>query len=234
MPATEPIHFENLRANLAEVRRLVEIHAELTGTERGRRHNVAILNKSGIVLVVACWEAFVEDLATHSFSWLLAQARSPDAFPKKVLALASKEYREAADARRVWELAGEGWRTALERHKADVLKRHVGKLNTPRAAQVDALFGDLVGLGLVSTSWVWGGVSNAKVKLSLDDLVTLRGEIAHRAKTSRPVLKKEVRVATELVERLAVHSSNHVRQFLMTKIAGPEPWREYVVAEPAG
>ncbi len=227
MPSSQPLHFENLRVNLVEVTRLVEIHTELTGDARGRRHGVAILNKSGIVLVVACWEAFVEDLATHAFNWLLAHANGPDAFPKKVLTLASKEYREAPDARRVWELAGDGWRAALEKHKADVLKRHVGKLNTPRAAQVDALFGDLVGLALVSQSWVWGGVSNAKVKGSLEELVTRRGEIAHRVKTSRPVLKKEVRSASDLVERLAIRSSNTARTFLMTKIVGPEPWPEF-------
>lgn len=226
MSPPRPTHLDNLSANLAEATRLVEIHTELTGEGRGRRHNVAILNKSGIVLVVACWEAYIEDLATNGFTWLLANAATPTAFPTKVLTLASKEHREAADARRVWELAGDGWRTALERHRAVVLDRYVGKLNTPRPAQVDSLFGDLIGLAMVSSSWRWGGVPNEKIKDSLEELVTRRGEIAHRVKTSRAVLKREVKSATELVERLAIRTSNTVRQFLMTKVAGPEPWHE--------
>jgi hypothetical protein len=49
----DPIHFENLNSNISEVLRLVEIHTKMTGSGRGRRHNVAILNKSGIVLMVS-------------------------------------------------------------------------------------------------------------------------------------------------------------------------------------
>lgn len=52
---------------------------------------MAILNKSGIVLAVSCWEAFVEDLASHAFNWLLEHAKAPTVFPRKVLTLASRE-----------------------------------------------------------------------------------------------------------------------------------------------
>src|SRR5262245_723288 len=106
----DPLHIENLNSNIKEVERLVEIHAALTGSKRGRGRDVAILNKSGIVLAVSCWEAFVEDLASHGFNWLLNNASSPAVFPRKVLTLASQELREAQDATRVWELADGGWR----------------------------------------------------------------------------------------------------------------------------
>ena len=224
----QTLHIDNLLKNLTEVLRLAEIHQQLTGARRGRRHNVAILNKSGIVLVVSCWEAFVEDLAAQSFSWLLSNARSPDAFPRKVLTLASKEVREADDTRRVWELAETGWRSVLERHRGQILLRSAGKLNTPRPKQVDELFADLLGLAMLSDSWRWGGVPNGRVKKSLEDLVTLRGEIAHRVEASRPVLKRDVESASELVEKLAVCSSNTVRTFLMTRVADRvEPWVKF-------
>jgi hypothetical protein len=221
-----PVHIVNLLSNVSDVERLIEIHAQLTGAAKGRRHNVAILNKSGIVLVVACWEAFVEDLAVSAFDWLLARADSPAAFPKKVLTLSSKELREAPDANRVWELADGGWRTVLERHRDTAVRKSAGKLNTPRVKQVDELFSDLLGISTLSSSWKWHNVTNDEIKGRLEGLITLRGEIAHRVATSRSVLKKDVVAAIELVHRLAICSSNVVRQFLLMRGKG-EPWQAY-------
>jgi hypothetical protein len=142
MAGSVPPHVKNVNSNIKEVRRLVEIHATMTGSQRGRRYNVAILNKSGIVLAVACWEAFIEDLASEAFTWLLDRATSPTVFPNRVLTLASKELRNSPDARRVWELAEGGWRAVLAGHKDELLRLSVGRLNTPRPKQVDDLFGD--------------------------------------------------------------------------------------------
>ena len=69
----------------------------------------------------------------------------------------------------------------------------------------------------------WRGTSNTRVKQALEDLVTRRGEIAHRVTSSHPVRKRDVVNAAELVLKLSVVSSNAVRQFLMTRAQG-EPW----------
>ena len=151
MPEEFPTHTQKLMANMEEVVRLVDIHQEMTGTARGRRHNVAILNKSGLVLMVSCWEAFVEDLALHAFDWLLTHAKTPGVFPSRVLTLASKRLRDAEDTRKIWELAGDGWRRVLSQHKVTVLKQSIGKLNTPRSRQVDTLFSDLLGFKRLSS-----------------------------------------------------------------------------------
>ncbi len=65
-------HIQNFRANLADVIRLIQIHRDLSGSERGRRVGVECLNKSAIVLILASWEAFVEDLAESAFDCMLA------------------------------------------------------------------------------------------------------------------------------------------------------------------
>jgi RiboL-PSP-HEPN len=222
----DPIHFDNLNSNVKEVLRLIAIHTKMTGTGRGRRHNVAILNTSGIVMMVSCWEAFVEDLASHAFTWLLDRASSPTVFPPKVLTLASKELREAQDARRVWEIADAGWRNVLLRHRDETLKRSVGRLNTPRPKQVDELFSDLLGIAKISTCWRWHNVQNDAITQRLEDLVTMRGEIAHRVVSSRAVLKRDVETAAELVQCLAVTTSNTVRKFLIGKTT-VAPWPTY-------
>jgi hypothetical protein len=226
---SNPQHVDSLNSNIEEVRSLVAIHEKMTGAARGRRHKVAVLNKAGIVLAVSCWEAFVEDLARHSFDWLLHRAETPAVFPRKVLTLASKELRLDQDAGRVWELADKGWRAVLAKHRDQVLRESVGRLNTPRAKQVDALFSDLLGISQLSSSWRWHNVANDRIKNALEDLVTRRGEIAHRVVASRSVTKKDVKDSTTLVIRLATTSSNTIRQFLMSKVPAEAPWAEYVV-----
>jgi hypothetical protein len=41
----------------ADIDHLVDIHSRLTGEGPGRRYDVEVLNKAGIVLITAFWEA---------------------------------------------------------------------------------------------------------------------------------------------------------------------------------
>ena len=76
-----PSHLKSLLNNASEVERLVEIHAKVAGKGRGRRIGVEVLNKSAIVLLVACWESFIEDVASSAFNIILDKAKTPEAFP---------------------------------------------------------------------------------------------------------------------------------------------------------
>jgi len=216
-------HLDNLYSNIQEVKRLVEIHEQISGASRGRRHDVEILNKSGIVLLVACWESYVEDLAALAFDTIFNSAASPDVFPAKVLVLASRDLKEAQDERRVWELAGEGWKTILQRHRATVIDRFVGSFNTPKPGQIWELFNDLLGLSDLTNAWRWHRTTAASAKSRLTELVELRGDIAHRVTTSRSVRKIDVVNAANFIARLAIASSNGVRDFLNQRL-GTYPW----------
>lgn len=205
--------------------RLAEIHEEISGTGPGRRakYDVEILNKSGIVLLVATWEAYVEDLATAAFDALFAAATTHDVFPAKVLTLAARELRSAADERRLWELAGTGWQAVLLRHRQTVLDRYVGTLNTPKPEQVDGLFAELIGLVDLSSHWRWTKTTADQARKRLTELVELRGDIAHRVKTTRKVTKAEVVRARDFTSRLAAVSSNQVRRHAHG-LVGKFPW----------
>lgn len=224
MPRNTRAH-DSLQANLAEVNRLLEIHTKLTGTAKGYRHNVEVLNKSAVVLLVACWEAFVEDLAETAFGILLRRAKAHTEFSTKVLAQAGRPLRQAADEMEIWRLAGDGWRDVMRKHKEALFDRYIGKLNTPKPDQVDELFRSLLGVPRVSDSWRWSHMTSPRATAKLQELVVLRGSIAHRVKASESVLKDRVRASTDFVYRVAVTTSNALRAYIL-KQTGSEPWPE--------
>jgi hypothetical protein len=192
----------------------------------GRKHGLEVLNKSGIVLLVACWEAFVEDLGASAFDHMLANATSHTTFPDCVLAKATHDLREAQDAREIWKLAGDGWKTVLKAHRTDVIQEYTAKLNTPKPKQVNALIEALIGLSGLSSRWRWEGTSADKASERLTKLVELRGSIAHRVSSAEPVHKADVSNCIAFVYRLAVKSSNAVREHILAR-TGKSPWPRY-------
>jgi len=223
-PVSDPI--QKLIGNVAEVNRLLEIHKQLAGNSPGRKHKVEVLNKSAIVLLVACWESFIEDLAGAAFEAMMTSAADPSVFPNDVLTLSSKALRTDSDTRKVWRLAGIGWKTVLADHKTEILKEYVGKLNTPKPKQIDGLFSSLTGISSLSATWTWHKSSAAQAVEKLTKLVELRGSIAHRVAASSAVHKSTVSSYVEFVYRLSVVSSNQVRTFVHARTKA-HPWNHY-------
>ncbi len=222
-------HMANFTSNMAEVDRLLAIHGEIAGETPGRKRDVAVLSKSAVVLLVASWEACMEDLAVAAFDILLNEAKDHAVFPGKVRAQASAALRSNKNDLNVWQLADDGWRKVIEDHKESVLERFVGKLNTPRPDQINSMFLSLVGLPSLSDSWQWRSMTPATASQKLNDLVTLRGDIAHRVSTPQAVHKAKVTSYTAFVTRLAVLSHNALRKHLSSRL-GFHPWHEYEYA----
>jgi hypothetical protein len=218
--------FENLKRNITDVRRLLEIHEIIAGKTAGYKHNVEVINKSGVVLLVASWEAFIEDLALTAFEAMLSKAKKVATFPNKVLTLASRDLKQSHDETQVWKLADSGWKTILRQHKDKIIEKHIGDFNTPRARQIDSLFQCLLGLNNLSSQWHWNRMSAVSAVKKLDSLVTLRGDIAHRVAASEKVYKGDVYGFIDFVHRLAVISSNRVRSFVYTRTKY-EAWDPY-------
>jgi hypothetical protein len=222
-----PPHIQHLVINIAEVTRLIEIHSEIGGTGPGRRHNVEVLNRSAIVLLVACWESFVEDLAEEAFDFMLQNATDPTVFPARVLSIAGKGLKDAEDAREIWNLAGVGWRTVLTAHRQTILNEFTGTFNTPRPSKIDPLFEKLIGLNNFSRTWRWRGMPNNRAVNNLEALVTRRGEIAHQVTAGAAVRRNYVESSLELIYQLGAVASNVVRNFLIER-TGNDPWVEIV------
>jgi hypothetical protein len=214
--------------NTKEVLGLVDLHEQKTGKKSGRRYGVAVLNKSGIVLLTACWEAFVEDTASMAFEFLLEKTSDPNKLPNQVLRKVAVWVREDKNELRPWDLAAEGWRNILRDYKGKMLHSHVSFFNTPKAGNVDNLFEALLGLPNISRKWEWIGMSPDKARERLANYIDLRGSIAHRVKSSRPVHKQTVTDYTDFVTRLAVRTANVTRKHVEGLTGQAPPWGIYL------
>jgi hypothetical protein len=157
---------------------------------------------------------------------MLKHAPDHSIFPDDVLTQASKKPKAAPDNREVWRLAGTGWQTVLVDHKDDLFKEYIGKLNTPKPKQIDALFSSLIGVPSLSAKWLWHKTDADKAAKKLTALVELRGSIAHRVATSQSVRKAAVTNYMDFIYRLAVISSNRVRAFIYARTK-QRTWTSY-------
>jgi hypothetical protein len=203
-----PDAWTNLAANIKAVAPLVQAARRGTKDSPSDLERADAVARSAIVLLVACWEAFVEDLATGALRTVLRIARSPSDVETRVRVAASNQLRAAADEREVWKLADDGWRSVLR----DYGQNLVGAFHTPNTTRIDDLFKRVVGLNEISASWRWRGMKATGARAALDRLLTLRHEIAHRVQVGTAVTAKDVSKAMNLILRLAEASTREVNR----------------------
>ena len=225
MSKSFPKHLELLIENIAEIERLLRIQNGVTGGITRRQYNVETLNASCIVLLVACWESYVEDVVNAAFDILLDNAYNPLKFPVDVRLLASKELKESKDERKVWNLAGDGWRKVLVNYKNEQIK----SFNTPKPENIDRLCKRLIDIQKISREFRVPRMKNSDVCEQLDALIKLRGSIAHRVKANKPVTKKTVEQHIRLIGVLAENMNNIINDQIK-ELTGSEPWGHIQVA----
>lgn len=182
---------ETLTTRMVDVDRLLEIHSDIGGAGRGRRIGVEVLNRSAVVLTTAVWEGYVEELAAASVEHLVECVAGPEALPDDLKKI-GKEIKKDAHELAPWKLAGAGWKDYLRERLANYAQQDANGLNTPKHAQVDALFQRAIALPEVSAAWSWSNMKPKRARDKLDEMVTLRGDIAHGSGAARNVLRDDV------------------------------------------
>ena len=210
--------------SLKDVDRLMSIHSDLTGTGPGRRHDVDVLNRSGILFACAAFEAFVETLAVDAFTAIVAQASEPGKLPKPMRQAIAKRMRDDPHELKIWDLAGDGWKVVCQQYKTEVLKKYVGPFNTPKAGNIDSLISELIGFPKLSSWWKWTGMTSVKAVSELASFVELRGTIAHGQKPAPKVSKAMVERHTAFLAKLSVRSANTVLLHCH-ELTGQHPWK---------
>jgi hypothetical protein len=207
-------HVAAFERNLGDVTRLLEVHSLVAGRVAGRASALQVLNRSAVVLLAACWEAFVEDLAIAAFDLLLTNCPEPSVFPRKVRAKATRAIRENKNELAIWALAGNGWRDVLTHHRDETIQAAIETFNSPKALHIDYLYNNLIGLPKLSSHWRWPGMSPESVRKKLDRLLIIRGDIAHRARHSSSVKRPELDDFIAFAYRLSIRSHNAVATHL--------------------
>lgn len=213
----------NFVDSMKDVKRLVEIHADVGGTDQGRRYGLEVLNKSGVIFLAAAWEAFVEDLAIQAIDHILAKAKSHADTPLPIRKAAAKALAEDKNELKVWDLAGDGWKSVVRIYRDQIIKEEIATFNTPKPHNVDALLKKLLGIERISSNWSWPGMSEVNSYSKLKTFVEMRGAIAHRGKLPSSITKNYVKDHRNFINKIAVRTSNVVRGEVK-RIAGSFPW----------
>ena len=219
-------HIANFEDNISEINELTSIHTQIAGNTRGRKSKVQILNKSSVILLTACWEYYVEDLAREAFKFMLENASDHDSFPFSVLAKASKELKNDKDDRRVWKLAGDGWKDVLKNYQETTLEKEIDHFHVPRPENIDLLYSKLLGINNITQNWYWQKMSNNNALTTLNRFIDLRGEIAHNVKTTQSVRKKDADDYRKFIFKLAVILHNRVNEHINNE-TGTKPWQSF-------
>lgn len=220
VPVSPRARFER---GLTDVDRLMEIHTELGGSERGQRVGLEPLNRSAVVLLTAVWEGFVEDQAAEALDRLVEAASSPDDLPAQLRSTVAREIREDPHNLAAWKLAGDGWQHFLRSRLPEYADARARGLNTPDSQRVESLYDRTLGLQGVTEAWRWQRMTCGRAREKLDAMIRRRGDIAHGGEPAGPstVQKAEVRGFEEHVLHLVEATERRVEAFLQENGAAP-------------
>lgn len=209
--------------NVQDVQRLLEIHADVGGDAQGRRFGLEVLNKSGIVLITAIWEAYCEDLAAEALNHLVTNAASGSSLPKELRKKIAAEIKADSNDLAMWDLADAGWKARAKARLATLMVERNRRLNTPKVEQIKDLFAAAIGLSDVSSAWRWKKMSITRAGKKLDEFVELRGAIAHRGTAASSVKKAQVENYLAHVKRLVGKTGGRVNAHVR-KATGKPLW----------
>lgn len=205
--------------NSYSIHRLFTIHEEITGDGPGGKYDVEVLNKSAFVFITAYWQAYIEDVCREFSHFLLSTSNDHKKFPQKGRLLATKKLLENKDERKVWDLAGNGWKNIMSLYVTNALS----SFHTPSPTKVDKLFENLFSVPSLSSSWKWTGMSSVKATSKLSEFIDIRHDIAHGQKIPKSITKKNAEVYLNLVETIVQKTDKSLRGYGKTLI-NKYPW----------
>ena len=195
-----------LHERLTDARRLIEIHEECTGLNPGRRAGYDALNRSTVILAIAAWEGFIEDLLKSAVEHIAKRADGPSALPVNVRdALIAHQYEKHGWGRlgkttkdSIWALTGRGWRLVYIQYA----KERITALHTPNYENVRKLYSSTIGLTDFAADWGARRWTAQDYMDRLDKLLVLRHRIAHGQIGQETVGKGRAQKAVNWIDRI--------------------------------
>jgi hypothetical protein len=193
------VQFEKM---LSDVERLLAHHPNFYNPLPGKPANdEGPLLRSCIVLTYAAWEFYFEESLIEVAT----------AFSEHPIDYLPETLRKWVGAQKVttsdpWALAGDGWRKALV-NAVTIYTRGVENdptsfgINTANSWNVEDVHRKVLGVSILRQIR-WGHAKNEYVRETLDELVRLRGDIAHGKGPTEPLHLSHVKTWIKFAERL--------------------------------
>ena len=120
---------------LVDVDRIISSHGDLNHDGMGRR-GLGHITRSGVLMLCAAWELYLEELALESARVFVDRVDSPDQLPLPVQKEIAKVVRDSKHELKPLEMAGDGWVTIYQNQVGQLMSA----LNTPKSTNLDPLF----------------------------------------------------------------------------------------------
>lgn len=195
--------------HLRDIERLMENYETLKGNTKGRKA-LDHITRSCILLLVAAWESYIEDVTKESVIKICEKLKTPVDLPNSVQNTIGEEMKLVKAPMDIFKLAGDGWKEIYTNSACTTIE----SWHSPKKGKVDKLFNQYVGIRNMSQNW------NTN---SLDTIIKLRGSIAHRVKADEYVQPQAVKIYIEEITQMVHHTDmalyNHLRI-----LTGKTPW----------
>jgi hypothetical protein len=152
-------------------------------------------------------------LAAESLEEIARHAPDATVLPEALKKQIAKDLKEHPHQLAIWQIADGGWRPFLQARLASLQEARNKRLNAPRSVNINELFQSSIGLPNISSSWKWKSMTAAKSSAKLDELVELRGAIAHRGNAGKSCTKKLVISYLSHVQMLVPKTFGKVKEF---------------------
>jgi len=191
----------NLNTNLDDIRALLDLSVTLTSIEQRR-----VIFRSAVVLLIASWEQYIEQLAESSITVLTNRLRDSSTLPENVkqstalFSISEKRNNLREFSESVWLFADKGWKIAHIKY----CKNLTSHLNTASPSNVKDLYWNVLGIRNVTLVWSFQELSPEQCVEKLNDVVDLRHDIAHGTNARANELTQEnIRENVEFISSIA-------------------------------
>ncbi len=200
MPSTARQFFrDNL---LPDVSQLIQTHRDVNPDGRGRRA-LGHLTRSGVVMLCAAWELYIEEVLVEGAKFLVQDAESPHFLPDPVKGRISQTAKSDTHAFGALKLCGDGWKTVY----TDAVLNDVSIFNTPKIGKINELYKKWLGLNDISVNW-------RHPSASLNAFVEARGAIAHRGANADYVRITRLAELKTMIDELVVDTDRELSDYL--------------------
>lgn len=183
--------------NFSDIDSLIDLHETLVHMEKDDElaisdfsdHKYAIV-KSSIVLMISHWEAYVEDICSEAIECIVENIDASDELPKELKKKIALEIKEDKNELRVWDLAEGKWKKLLISRLEEYQTQRNWSFNSPKSNQVVEFFNRHLGIVDVSKNWKHNELTPKECKNKLNEIVEVRGAIAHRGHPPRKITIK--------------------------------------------